>query len=425
MSANRRDTWTRGLCLGVILLSVVEFLVATIGVQIRNLPRSTDFASYYLAGVSARQGISPYDHDAQQQLGRQHQLGFEAYPFLYPPAFALVMQPLGDLSYPRARQAWMLLSTLALLAALALTWRLTWQLADLLEVQNRAAVWIVLAAFTAASLNSTGVHNDIRAGSVGILLYLCGAGMATALLQQRAAAGGALLGLATVLKLTPAAIFAWMAWRRRWTWLLVGASILLLAALASEWHWGFGIHREYVESALWPALGGEFPRPMNQSLDAAWSRLLVPSPLVQSPFDAPRLKVWLSVSTSVALLLISLRRLARVPWTPTHMPLAFGMFFVLLLVLMKITWLHTLTAILFVWPVVMVHVLATTERGSPLAARLGFWACVGFFLSAAHLPVLWESLRSGAGVLLINTHLYGLLILWWVCVRLLRVNDRG
>ena len=34
---------------------------------------------------------------------------------------------------------------------------------------------------------------------------------------------------------------------------------------------------------------------MNQSLDAAWSRLLIPSELVQSPFNAPTAKFWLSV----------------------------------------------------------------------------------------------------------------------------------
>jgi hypothetical protein len=38
---------------------------------------------------------------------------------------------------------------------------------------------------------------------------------------------------------------------------------------------------------------------------------------------------------------------------------------------------------------------------------------------------MWEALRSGAGVLLINAHLYGLLILWGVSRRLLQINDRG
>jgi hypothetical protein len=63
MRAGRAEDRTtrrlRRLCLFVIVVSCAEFLIATIGVQIGHLPPSTDFASYYLAGAQARDGLSP------------------------------------------------------------------------------------------------------------------------------------------------------------------------------------------------------------------------------------------------------------------------------------------------------------------------------------------------------------------------------
>ena len=162
----------RGLCIGVAGLAVLEFVIATTGDQLHHLPASTDFATYYLAGAQAHDGLSPYDRDAI--VARGHAIGFahDQNAFLYPPPFALAMQPFGHLPYPRARQVWLGLCTAALLAALVWTAALVLRLAGRHGVENRDAVWILLAAFFCAGLNSTSVHNDVRAGSVSILLYL-------------------------------------------------------------------------------------------------------------------------------------------------------------------------------------------------------------------------------------------------------------
>ena len=52
--------WVRRLCGAIVVLSAVEFVVATTGVQIQHLPARTDFASYYLAAELARAHRSPY-----------------------------------------------------------------------------------------------------------------------------------------------------------------------------------------------------------------------------------------------------------------------------------------------------------------------------------------------------------------------------
>ncbi len=91
--------------------------------------------------------------------------------------------------------------------------------------------------------------------------------------------------------------------------------------------------------------------------------------------------------------------------------------------IMKITWLHTLSAMLFVWPCLMLAILRAAERGASWSRPAALWASAGFFLSSAHMPVVWSALRHGPGVLLTNVHLVGLTILWIVSRTVLRHQD--
>ncbi len=408
----------RPLCVCIIGLAVVEFLVATTGYQIVRLPPSTDFATYYLAGVQAREGLSPYDEAALTRRG--HDLGFEfaQFPFLYPPPFALAMVPLTHLSYPRARQAWMLVGTFALVGALAITAALLRAQAERLGVANRWLAWLVFTAFVPAALNSTSVHNDIRAGSVGSLLFLASAAIAWGLTQRRPWLTGAALALATCLKLTPIVAIPYAAWRGA-RHAAIFATVLLIVSLgAAVAYWGWDIVPAYVRDALIPALGREFPRPMNQSLDAVLARHLVANDEVRAFVHLPWLKQTLSILAGLTIATLTLRTLRR----PRHralLALEYGTVTLAMLLLMKITWVHTLAAMLFVWPCAMLAIVRAAERGAPWALRTGLWACAGFFLSSAHFPILWQGWRAGPQSLLVNVHAAGLVILWCVTRKIL------
>jgi hypothetical protein len=430
--------WLRRLCLFVIVVATAEFVIATTGVQIHRLPSSTDFASYYLAGAQARDSLSPYDRSAIAARG--HALGFEydQFPFLYPPPFALAMQPLAALSYPHARQVWMVLATLALLGAIAATAALAFRQARVLGIEDPRRVWIVLAAFVPSALNSTSVHNDIRAGSVGCLLFLllalaarlvvaispAGEGRNGTPPRQRSGRGGAALGLllalATIAKLTPFVFVPWSAWRGARRAAVIALGLLVVSMVGPLAHWGVGIVPDYLNHVVVPSIRDEVAPPMNQSLDAFLSRLLVPSAAIDAPFDAPALKGVLSLGLGIALaaatLLLLLRR--RVP--AGLLPVEMGLVLLATLALMKLTWVQTLAAMLWVWPVVMLAVLRAAERGAPWARRVGLVACAGFFLSSAHVPILWEPLRHGLAVLVTGVHLIGILALWSACFEVLR-----
>jgi len=418
-----RPRLVRALCIGVVALALLEFVIATTGVQILKLPPATDFASYYLAGALAREARSPYDAVALAARGHALGLAHDQAPFLYPPPFALAMQPFTRLSYPRARAVWMLLCTAALIAAVVWTGALLHRLATRHRIENRDVVWIVLAGFAFAALNSTSVHNDIRAGSVGIILYLALVAAAWGVLEGRATAASAAFAAAALLKLAPAAVIPWAAWRgaRRTAALAVAwIGVAMLPALS---RWGWTIVPEYARTVLLPILRREFPFPMNQSLDAVLSRLLVPNEYVQSWFDLPGLKHVLAAGLSIAVAALTLSTLRQRPRHPVLLPLELGYVVLALLMLMKITWLHTLCAMLFVWPCLMLAILRAAERGARWSRRAAVWASVGFFLSSAHIPVLWSWLRHGPGVLLISVHLVGLAILWIVSRGVLRHQD--
>jgi hypothetical protein len=74
--------------------------------------------------------------------------------------------PLAALSYLQARQAWMAIGTVIVFLGLAATALLLRAQATWLGIESRGFVWIVFAAFVPMTLNSTSVHNDLRAGSV-------------------------------------------------------------------------------------------------------------------------------------------------------------------------------------------------------------------------------------------------------------------
>jgi Glycosyltransferase family 87 len=437
----RLTRWLRILCIFVIAASCAEFVIATTGVQIHHLPKSTDFASYYLAGAQARDGLSPYDREAIAARGRGLGFEYDQFPFLYPPPFALAMEPLASLSYPRARQVWMVLSTLFLLAALGVTSALAFRQARALGLEDSRRVWIVLAAFFPAALNSTSVHNDIRAGSVGALLFVSLATAAWAMCgfpsggtaPQRADPGrptpsslgrdtvlGGSLFVASMAKLTTFALVPYIARRGALRAAAIAIGILVVAMIPAFVHWGPAIVPDYLEHVIFPSLRDEVAPPMNQSLDAFLSRLLIPSDTVRAPFDAPLLKEILSAVFGIAIAAATLRPLLPRRVAPGLLPVEMGLVLLATLLLMKLTWVQTLTAMLWVWPVTMLAILRSAERGAPWALRAGIVACLGFFLSSAHIPILWAGWRHGFLVVVTGVHMIGLLLLWGVCLQVLR-----
>lgn len=173
-------------------------------------PKSVDFAVYYLAGAILESG--------QPEINRQELLpelaaarGVHDFvvPYVYPPVFAAAKRLLARLPYSLAQYLWLAFN----LACLGLA---TWLLVRLAGLPAR---WPWLAAGMAAVALFPPLHVALRLGQVGPLRLLLCTGCVYLVLRpgQRSAAGaGALVAVATMVKVFPGLLLPCLAVAKRW-----------------------------------------------------------------------------------------------------------------------------------------------------------------------------------------------------------------
>ncbi|MEO0600885.1 MAG: glycosyltransferase family 87 protein, partial [Myxococcota bacterium] len=172
-----------------------------------------DYASYHYAAQAAVAGEDPWALDRVEAMARADGTRTWVHPYLYPPPFLLLVWPLSVLSLGTAFVAWGVLQELALVAAaLALAWG--WR-----SVHGAVAV-----VFVALAALMYGLAYGFELGQANVLvlaLVLAGVGLQ----DERPGLGGALLGIACMLKMSPALVVLW--------WLLHGRTRAVMAAVAT------------------------------------------------------------------------------------------------------------------------------------------------------------------------------------------------
>jgi alpha-1,2-mannosyltransferase len=207
----RRALLALALCVHVVLV----LAVATVGLRAPG----EDFASYYNAAMVLHRGGNPYDLAQLEAYGNPHFPGHPVHPFLAPPAFALATLWMPHLA---PQTAWLVFAAameLCALASLAL-WIGWWR--PLGATVARALV-VAFAAVPAVWVN-------LLVGQVNwaaVALAFTGLWLAA---RGRELAGGAALGVAVVLKLTPATFIVFWLLHGRWR---AAASAALTSAIAS------------------------------------------------------------------------------------------------------------------------------------------------------------------------------------------------
>jgi hypothetical protein len=172
----------------------------------------TDFAWMYVAMRAAwlhvRTGAAAtalYQVAAERAFMRAHGIPFNALDlFGYPPPFAAAFAWLGALPYDRARTVWTLLSAAWFLGAVAFGWALARPGRD----------WRLAAAVAGIGLSCFSALTTFYWGQSDTLILLCvAAGLWCFHRARRPAAGGVLLGAATVLKVIPGVLVLYFAAR--------------------------------------------------------------------------------------------------------------------------------------------------------------------------------------------------------------------
>lgn len=141
--------------------------------------------------------------------------------FSYPPSAALLVAPLGALSFPTARACMLVVNVIAVMAAVLLVMR---------QLRGRLDGWAVVAVMATGALDA--VASTWANGNINGVLILLEVIALRQFLRGRWTSGGAALGLSLALKPVLLPMLALLVVRRQWRALSVAAGIpvALLAA---------------------------------------------------------------------------------------------------------------------------------------------------------------------------------------------------
>jgi alpha-1,2-mannosyltransferase len=242
---------------------------------------SPDFKSYYAAFRAAAERRSFYAADELRAVAREAEIPGRTFPYLYPPFFAYAAQPLAGLKLQRAQWLWSLASAVAmgLVAMLAV---LT---SDSPSRTEPAGDRIVpLSCLALLLLLLFPVQNNLMLGQINILVLVFVTWAFYAAAREHDLLAGASLGVAAMIKLSPAILICLFLAQRRVRTLAgmalsalacVGISLALGAASAWAEYPAFVLER--MSSAEIPALS-RVDVLWNFSLKACSMRLLPESP---------------------------------------------------------------------------------------------------------------------------------------------------
>lgn len=271
--ARVRPSWPQA-SRGWLAVALLALLLAASYARLWPRINNHDFAVFYQASQRLRSGESIYADTAAFKGaldGGTFNLRDDiAWPYAYPPLPAIVMVPVTLLPYDVAATGWTLLNIALLVAGCALV------VGALLHFKQVDASQTAMLAATAliALVSFYPAEVALRLGQLEIVQFFLIALAFWLLVSDRELSGGAVLGLATALKLFPGALIGLLLWQRRWraaaAGVVVGLGGLVLGYSVIGWH----ELPTYLAFTSAYTAGGMLAFPFNQSLTAFWTRNL-------------------------------------------------------------------------------------------------------------------------------------------------------
>lgn len=381
---------------GTLLVLALFFAAAVVRPLVRPYTYS-DFATFYGAARCFDDGRNPYDPAALES-----ESGFEGWVgrYFYPPPFAACfVRPLARLPLAIARRIWVVFEAAAYLTAALLLGR-SWG-------KTRFERGLVLAVF----LPYAPIVLDLKLGSVsGFLLLLL---VAFVLHFEKAQKTRAALSLAaaTLLKLSPLFVAAYLLARGQWRF--VGRCLvcgLALVAVCLPWT-GVDAYVEYFTRVVPHLATANFSWFTNQSVDAYWGRILLSNPDTTPWLHAPGLHRAVTWSLNLVLLAGLLALARRTGPRATSFAWEIGAVLIVALLVPRVTWEYMFVLAL---PAFVLWLLeAVRRRVSPpqLASVLAAYVLCALPFPYAEIPnrgvaLLLEGPRLAGGLLLFG-------ITWW------------
>jgi len=223
--AKKGLAWLAFFLLAFGLVSYGRYASGTGWDQVKSSRGANDFASYYYGLQATVSGENPYDNGVLKRLAKKDQRPGVVHPFFYPPPYFLTMAWATPLDLQTAHQVFYWLGSLFLLSVLLALWR-----------------WLPSRGMFAASglilLFYTPIFDSLRMGQANLLvLALVVWGVLLVEFEganKRRWLGGGLVGLACMIKMSPALLVFWWMVRREWRPVVaaglaaIGSSLLVL-----------------------------------------------------------------------------------------------------------------------------------------------------------------------------------------------------
>jgi alpha-1,2-mannosyltransferase len=286
--------------------------------------------------------------------------------YIYPPAFALLVTPLGLLPPALAGAIWLIINQAALAATMWIVLR--WL---------RPTSWAV-AAIIVGTVTFYPLWIDVVQGQANLpVLFLTVLGIAGVIRGDTRF--GLTIGIAAALKLTPALLLLWLVLDRRFraaAWMLGG----LVAASALAALVRFPDTVVFVERVV-PALARGTAFYANQSLAGVMARIGSPNAYTDPWIVLPDVALMV---TAIALVVLWFFRSPRPDDSRWPGLLRAAAFLPLLPLLSSVTWPHHLVILL---PVIWFAFVALAQRGWPAPETVALCALLLIFSVVSRVPV--------------------------------------
>jgi hypothetical protein len=235
-----RPVWRWVLLVGALLVHVLVGLRPVYEHAQRTDGR--DFASYYYAFHVASSGGDPYDTGALERLARREHTRRRVNPFFYPPPFLLTQSFASKLTLRQGFLCWLALNEILLAFCAFVCVRF-----------YGVALWAM--ALIIALYSPIFDHAEMGQANLLVLAPVL-AGLALA--PKKPWLGGALVGTAVMLKMSPALLLAYLLLKRRVAALVAAAVAAVALSLATLPLVGFAAQRRFYLDVLPSFSSGEY-----------------------------------------------------------------------------------------------------------------------------------------------------------------------
>lgn len=292
----------------------------------------------------------------------------------HPPTSILLALPLAGLDFPTAFGLW---AALSIVLAFLTAWLIISQL------KLAVGAWSLIPA-AAVAVVCYPLLEHLRQGQLNLVLAVLLTGAWAAERSGRPRLAGGLIGLAAAIKLFPAFLLAFFAYRRRWSVVISGLVVLVVLTDLTVLVFGPRVYLDYVRNVL-PQIGWFRIAWNNASILGLFSKLFDPLPghphnlwWRTSPlWNSPAL-MWAGYLFVASAFVGVLGWVARKPGDLHERDRAYGLALVCMLLLNPVVWEHYFVLLLL--PLCLIWVDLSEGGGAgPKAAFLAVVAllCAG------------------------------------------------